>query len=129
MTQNELTITPVASIGEVISIDQARTFILDYANSFPNDVTTYTIGRNIISDILAQPGCDGVRFYNALNEFGEKTLVYVGIDKHQNPLISFIEVSKTGAIETSKGIVADRVRTGAGVPSTDLEGWSLEMPI
>jgi hypothetical protein len=37
-------------------------------------------GRDILTKILEQPDCMGIRFYYAINEEGQKTLVLVGAD-------------------------------------------------
>ncbi len=36
------------------------------------------MGKEILTKILEQPGCAGIRFYNGINEKGEKTLVTLG---------------------------------------------------
>ena len=48
--------------------------------AYPEAFTAVLIGRNVIDQILAQPGCVGIRFIDAINEEGQKTLVYVGVD-------------------------------------------------
>lgn len=37
------------------------------------------LGRAVIEEILAQPGCVGLRIYDALLEHGEPTVVVVGV--------------------------------------------------
>lgn len=109
MQQKELlTEIEVASIGEEISHDLARTLVRTYQETYPETFTGVTIGRNIIDQILAQPGCVGMRFYNAINEEGQKTLVYVGVDASGKDLIERVVVEKGGAISTVPAIVADR---------------------
>jgi hypothetical protein len=71
-------------------------------------VSGYQIGKNIIQEILSQPGCVGIRFYNALNEVGQKTLVYVGVDENNNNIYEYSVVNGNGAIKLVDGIVADR---------------------
>lgn len=74
----------------------------------PTDVKSYLIGREILDQILSQPGCAGIRFYNAYNEFGEKTLVYVGVDADAKALVAYTVVNNNGNLEAQKAIVADR---------------------
>ena len=68
MQQKEL-LTPVdvASIGEAIDHELATHLVKSYYEKYPESFTGVTIGRNIIEQILAQPGCVGMRFYNAIN--------------------------------------------------------------
>ena len=71
MEQKELlTRKDVASIGEEISHELAGDFVRSYQHANPDSITGYTVGRNVIDSILAQPGCVGLRFYNAINEIG-----------------------------------------------------------
>ena len=83
--------------------------ITDYQAANPTDVSSYQIGRNIIDQILAQPGCAGMRFYNAYNEIGEKTLVYTGVDEFGKTIVEYTVVLMNGGFDTKKAIVADRI--------------------
>lgn len=109
MTQNELiTKRSTASIGEEVGYDLGTEFITNYRNANPNDTLSYVIGKNIIEQILAQPACEGIRFYNAINENGTKTLVYVGIDKDGNNIFEYSVVNQAGTITNEAGVVGDR---------------------
>lgn len=115
--QNELIIKrPTAAIGEEVGYELGTEFIANYRNANPNDKVSYGIGRNIIEKILAQPGCEGIRFYNAINEFGKKTLVYVGIDKNGKNIFEFTAVNNEGTITNEEGVVGDRT-------DGDGDGW------
>src|ERR1700744_3386846 len=106
MMQKELsTKKDYAAIGEQISHEMATDFVKAYSEAHPGDFAGHTIGRTIIDQILAQPGCVGMRFYNALNEEGRKTLVYVGIDAKGKDLIKTV-VLEDGTLAAG-GIVAD----------------------
>jgi len=109
MQKELLTKVDVSSIGEEISHELASDFVNSYVNAHPGDVLHYTIGRNILDQILAQPGCVGIRFFNALNEVGQKTLVYVGVDAAGKDLVKKVVVEEDGKLATVPGIVADRV--------------------
>src|SRR5215467_4899885 len=109
MQQKELlTHLDVASIGEAIDHDLATNLVKSYYEKYPESFTGVTIGRNIIEQILAQPGCVGMRFYDAINEEGQKTLVYVGVDASGKDMTKQVVVEKGGAISTVPAIVADR---------------------
>src|SRR5262245_8757626 len=115
MMQNELiTKKDVCVIGEEIGYELGTQMVKDYQVANPQDTPFYTIGRNIIDQILAQPGCVGMRFYNAYNEMGEKTLVYIGLDENGQGLFEYSIVDNQGVLSTEKGIVADR----AGLPGS-----------
>lgn len=120
--QTKLTTKAIAQIGEEIGVELGTQMVKGYQKANPSDVHSYLIGRNIIDQILAQPGCVGIKFYNAYNEIGEKTLVYVGVDATGTAIMSYSVVTEFGQLEDQKGIVADRVRTGGPVsrPSTSI---------
>ena len=125
--QNELvTKKEMAAIGEEIGLELGSKMVRDYQVANPADTHWYIIGRNIIDQILAQPGCVGIKFYNAYNELGEKTLVYTGLDTNGNSILEITCIDNQGTLSANKGIVADRAgtnptRTGRG--TTEDEGW------
>ena len=124
---NQTLAKPVAAVGEEIGLELGQKMVKSYQTGNPADVQFYEIGRNIIDQILAQPGCEGIRFYNACNEMGEKTLVYVGLDKYGKAIISFTTVNNEGILGVEKGIVADRIRTGGDPPvikTSDGDDWN-----
>ena len=109
MQQKELlTQLDVATIGEAIDHELASNLVKSYYEKYPESFTGVTIGRNIIEQILTQPGCVGMRFYDAINEQGQKTLVYVGVDASGKDMTKQVVVEKGGAISTVPAIVADR---------------------
>jgi hypothetical protein len=122
MMQKELLTKDYAQVGEAISHELAGSFIQDYTEKYPNDVVSYHIGKNIIEQILAQPGCVGIRFYNALNEEGQKTLVYLGIDASGKDMMRKVVVLEDGTLATVKADVADRAG-GSGGGGFDLWEW------
>lgn len=133
MAQTKLTARKVASIGEEIGLELGTQMVKGYQHANPSDVHSYLIGRNIIDQILAQPGCVGIKFYNSYNENGEKTLVYVGVDQNGKAIIEFKVVSVNGQLNSEAGIVADRIRTGdrtTSKPGTaiadDDEWWTID---
>ena len=114
MLQETPTKTNLASIGEEIGLELGAQMVKSYDCTHPEDVKSYLIGREIIEKILAQPGCGGLKLYNALNEAGEKTLVYLGVDSTGNPLLKYTIINNAGELTIEKSIIADRVRTDTG---------------
>ena len=100
--------------------------ISSYRAANASDVLCYFVGRNILEQVMAQPGCVGIKFYNAYNEVGAKTLVYVGVTAEGTDMLSVSTINTNGELNQVKGIVADRVR----LPGSDdtLEGnwWDFE---
>jgi len=122
--QNELIIKkPTAAIGEEIGYELGTEFVTNYHNANPNDTYSYIVGKNIIEQILAQPGCEGIRFYNAYNEAGKKTLVYVGVDSKGNNIFQYSVVNNAGTITSEAGVVGDRSDDGGDSIWKWLFGW------
>jgi len=106
--KEQLTKLEVASIGEAIDHNLAKEMIQSYQTSYPEAFTAVVVGRNIIDQILAQPGCVGIRFIDAINEEGQKTLVCVGVDATGKDILKNVVVERNGMISTVPAIVADR---------------------
>ena len=107
--QKELTIKKdYSKVGEEISHETAADFVRAYDKAYPTDMKWYCMGKDILTQILNQPGCAGMRFYNGINEKGQKTLVYVGIDADGKDLIKRTVVQADGEIVTINGLTADR---------------------
>jgi len=124
MQQKELlTKVDVASIGEEISPEMAADFVRSFKTANPDAISGYTVGRNIIDRILAQPGCVGLRFYNAINEIGQTTLVYAGVDARGNDIEKIVIVDATGNISEQHAIVADRVANPTTTTTTTPWWW------
>ncbi len=100
----------LAQVGEEIGLALGTEMVKNYREANPTDVQCYMIGREIIEKILSQPGCVGLKFYNAYNEAGEKTLVYVGIDQNGKGILEYSVINTQGELASEKGIVADRIK-------------------
>ncbi|MEP7256866.1 MAG: hypothetical protein ABI687_00715 [Flavitalea sp.] len=125
MAKNQTLAKPLSAIGEEIGFELGNQMVTAYQTANENDVHSYVIGRTIIDQILAQPSCSGIKFLNAYNEMGEKTLVYVGLNKDGKAILEFTCINNNGQLEINKGIVADRIKTGGGpVRSLDSEDWA-----
>jgi hypothetical protein len=102
----------LAQIGEEVGLELGTQMVNSYRQANPTDVQWYMVGREIIEKMFAQPGCVGLKFYNAYNEAGEKTLVYVGVDENGKGLLEYSVITTEGQLGKEKGIVADRIRIG-----------------
>jgi UDP-N-acetylglucosamine enolpyruvyl transferase len=111
MMQKELTTKKdYAAVGEEISHELAADFMKAYQDTHVGENGGYQIGRNIIDQILAQPGCVGMHFYYGLNEDGVKTLVYVGIDADGKDIVKRTVITSNGDLTIADGIFADRIK-------------------
>lgn len=95
------------TVGEHIGYDLGVKMVKDYFDKYGEGGAQF-VGKNIIQDIISQPGCIGINIYKALNERGSKTYVLVGLDKENNPILNYTAVNLDGQINAKEGIVADR---------------------
>jgi len=111
MLQELSTKTNLAQVGEEIGLELGTQMVKNYQIANPSDVKSYVVGREIIEKILSQPGCVAIKFFNATNEVGQKTLVYVGVNVEGKPILEYSIVNSDGMLLGENGIVADRVKT------------------
>lgn len=95
------------TVGEHIGYELGVKMVKDYFDKFGEGGAQF-VGKNIIQEIISQPGCVGINIYKALNEQGAKTYVMVGLDKQNNPILNYTAVNVNGQISRNEGIVADR---------------------
>ncbi|MBC6492633.1 hypothetical protein ACFSQD_18315 [Flavihumibacter stibioxidans] len=127
MMQNEILNTSLAAVGEDIGQELGAKMVKDFQDSFPTENQWHFVGRNIIEQILNQPNCSGIRFYNGLDEVGQKTLVLVGLDCEGQVISEYSAIDTNGEYNKIQGIVADRVgRPGTKTTetSTTFDWWS-----
>jgi hypothetical protein len=101
------------TVGEDIGYDLGVSMVKAFYDQ-TGEGNSQFVGKNILNKLLEQPGCIGIRIYNAINEKGEKTFVLVGLDKDNNPLVKTSIVTPEGLLDTKQGIVADRMRVENG---------------
>ena len=110
MKQIELVQTKnLAEVGEDIGLSAGKQMIKAFREANPDATAGYYIGRNILNEILAQPGCVGINFRKCLTEMNEEHLVYTGVDADGKDILEFSVVINSGDIVKENGIVADRI--------------------
>lgn len=129
---NNILSTPqkaVANIGEEIGFELGKSMVKEFQIQNPHEIHHYTIGKNILNQILSQPNCEGIRYYMAYNENGERTMVYVGINAEGESIFQYQMVGVNGTIETKEAIVADRIDRGGGTDrgGIDADTWTWEV--
>ncbi len=109
MQKELLTKKNYAEVGQDISHEMAADFVKAYEETHAGEVRGYYICRNMIDQILAQPGCVGMNFYYGMNQEGQKTLVYMGVDADGKDLVKKTVILNNGTIKEEEAIVADFV--------------------
>ena len=129
MTKNALVTKSLAEVGHDIGLAEGAQLVQNFTEANPDATPGYYIGRNILDQILNQPGCVGINFRKCLSENNEEHLVYTGVDADGKDILSYSLVTNTGDIQKYDGIVADKViidwtlwtnpgGTGGTTPST-----------
>ena len=78
-----------------ITLAEATALTKKYRDENADQTLGHAIGKQAISDILAQAGCVGLRIYYALKTSGEKQLVFVGIDSNGDDLYNGLLADRT----------------------------------
>ncbi|HEY6081829.1 MAG TPA: hypothetical protein VIU45_00140 [Chitinophagaceae bacterium] len=77
--------------GSPISLENASAKTAAFRNKYPGEIKANFYGRDIIERILHEPGCVGIRIYNAINPLtGNLDVVLVGADADQNDILTII---------------------------------------
>lgn len=108
MTKNAPVTKSLAEVGENIGLAEGINLVEAFRAANPDATPGYYIGRNIIEQILAQPGCVGINFRKCLTNMNEEHLVYTGVDAEGKDIVEFSVVTNTGDIQKQDAIVADR---------------------
>ena len=108
MTKNAPVTKSLAEVGENIGLAEGINLVEAFRAANPDATPGYYIGRNIIEQILAQPGCVGINFRKCLTNMSEEHLVYTGVDAEGKDIVEFSVVTNTGDIQKQDAIVADR---------------------
>jgi len=110
MTQNAILETKtLAEVGEDIGLSEGAQLVNAFTAANPDATPGYYIGRNILEQIMAQPGCVGINFRKCLTNMNEEHLVYTGVDADGKDILEFSVVTNAGDIIKKDGIVADRI--------------------
>ena len=122
MTQNTLVETKtLAEVGENIGLTEGRELVNAFRAANPEATKGYYIGRNILEQILAQPGCVGINFRKCLTNMNEEHLVYTGVDADGKDILEFSVVTNTGDLVKQDAIVADKSIWNFGEADNTLE--------
>lgn len=108
MTQHELQTKSLAEVGEDIGLEEGIELVNAFRAANPDATPGYYIGKNILEQILAQPGCVGINFRKCLTESNQEHLVYTGVDADGKDILEYSVVTTTGDIVKKDAIVADK---------------------
>lgn len=110
MTKNTLLETKnLAEVGENIGLSEGIKLVNAFKQANPTATEGYYIGREILENIMAQPGCVGINFRKCLTNMNEEHLVYTAVDADGKDILEYSVVTNTGDVVKQDAIVADRI--------------------
>lgn len=122
MTQNAtVEIKNLAEVGENIGLTEGIELVKAFREANPTATQGYYIGRNILEQIIAQPGCVGINFRKCLTNMNEEHLVYTAVDADGKDILEFSVVTNTGDLVKQDAIVADKSIWNFGEADNTLE--------
>jgi len=78
---------PIVNHDQHITLTEAAAMTKKFRDDNPvGTVIAHLFSREIIDEILAQPGCEGIRIYMAKDDSNVQTLVVTGVDVNKNDL-------------------------------------------
>ncbi|MFL5748149.1 MAG: hypothetical protein ACJ751_25980 [Niastella sp.] len=95
--------TKIADVGELISRKKATELVENWQGKEPEAVRSILYGREIFDQLLAVPGCEGIRVFNAYTDNNTQTFVFVAVDARNNNIREY----KRGDDEIVKAPIAD----------------------
>ncbi|MEO6638928.1 MAG: hypothetical protein ABIN25_11660, partial [Ginsengibacter sp.] len=109
MNQNTLVETAnLTEVGENIGLAAGIELVNAFKAANPTATPGYYIGRNILEQILAQPGCVGINFRKCLTNLNEEHLVYTAVNADGKDILNYSVVTNTGDLVSQDAIVADK---------------------
>jgi hypothetical protein len=109
-----------AATGEEIGLELGAKMVKRFYDAHPEQAFGHLVGRNILEQMLAQPGCEGLSIHPAYDESGERTLVFAGVDIDGQEILQYTIVGENGNIEIRNGIISDKIGTGSDNNNTSL---------
>ncbi len=113
-----------AESGKLINYEAGAKQAKRHYDENPDDVVAHFVGKNRIEQILAQPGCIGIRSFHGLNELGIRTLILVGVDKDGKSILNVEETGPQGTLTKEAVIVNSNYMCPPKCPSIETSsGW------
>ena len=104
-----------AQVGANIGLAEGKELVQNFRDANPDATPGYYIGRDILDQILNQPGCVGMSFKKCLSDNNEEHLVYTGVDAEGKDILEYSVVTNTGDIVKNEAIVADKIIIDWGI--------------
>jgi hypothetical protein len=81
--------------SEAITLEQATAWTNNYRQANPGEVKAHFFGINKIQELLSQDECIGIRAYYAIDNNGNRQLIFVGATEEEKDLYDGIILDKS----------------------------------
>ncbi|HTJ13819.1 MAG TPA: hypothetical protein VL547_17405 [Dinghuibacter sp.] len=113
-----------ASVGENIGAELGAKMVKNYYDANPEQAYGHLIGRDILEQLLAQPGCAGLSIHPGYEEGSNvRTLVFAAVDVDGQQILKYTTVTESGNIQMNDGIVVDHIITTFNGDSATTSSW------
>lgn len=73
--------------GSVVSLKEAKQFIENYNERYPDGIKAYLVSKANVEKILSQEGCMGIKIYNGFDTASnQNNLVLIGVDSEAHDM-------------------------------------------
>ena len=124
MSNKKLEKESYAQVGELISEELGAKMVKDFQDKYPDMQTNFSIGREILEKILSQPGCAGLRLFNAMDDLGNVSLVYIAVDEKGRTIDEYSVVEENGQLTRVKALIGDDSLGAGGTGSGGYKWFS-----
>jgi hypothetical protein len=94
-----------SEVSEVISEYESKQWIANHSQAKPSGLIAHFFGHQIITQILSEPGCLGIRMYYAINDSGIPQVLLVGVNAMGQNLLPSSSVG--GRVADNGNTIAD----------------------
>jgi hypothetical protein len=89
--------------GGPITLEVAASWTKNYRDKHPGENISQLFGKEILESVLAQDGCQGIRFYYAKDHDGKRHLIIVGVnsdgtDQLEHKQLATADMAVTAAV-------------------------------
>ena len=99
-----------SSVGENIGAELGAKMVKNFYDAHPDQAYGHLIGRDILEQLLAQPGCAGLSIYPGSEDGSTtRTLVFAAVDADGQQILKYTTIEENGQIKMNDGIVVDHV--------------------
>ena len=89
----------ISDLGAIISLKLATEMIETWQQQEPEAVRSIIYGRHIFDALLAVPGCEGIKVFNAINDKNMQAFVFVAAGKNGENITEYFKDTTKGRVK------------------------------